>query len=153
MDDTIYEDRPTPDVWIRIIMLLPAAILLIMAFERYRNGDVAITLYLASGSILLSVIMPLLIPRKYCILESGIRIVLGGPMAFTIPFRKVTAVRPARVTTLGVNFPANFKQSHTLEIVRRGALPVTITPDDDAAFIENFDKVFRQWKEYGEKPK
>ena len=151
MDTTVYEDKPTPDIWIKLIILLPSAILLVSAIGLYADGHKDVTLYMAGFALLLGFAIQFLIPRRYCIHDSSIRIMLGGPLAFNIPFKSVSAVRPARSTTVGVNFPANFKQSHALEIVRRRSLPVTITPDDPPAFIQNFDKAFSQWKAYGEK--
>ncbi|MGD0856225.1 MAG: hypothetical protein ABSA18_10525 [Dehalococcoidia bacterium] len=146
MDYKIYEDKPHTDIWMKGILLLPSAILLVTAITLWQESLQA-TLYLIAGALLIGLVFIFIIPIKYCIFNTKIRIKFRGPFAFNIPFETVTDVREPRWFTAGINLPTNMSQSSTLEIARKGRMPVNITPADKQAFVSNFDKAFNDWKQ------
>jgi hypothetical protein len=146
MDYKIYEDKPHTDIWMKGILLLPSAILLVTAITLWQESLQA-TLYLIAGALLIGLVFIFIIPIKYCIFNTKIRIEFRGPFSFNIPFETVTGVREPRWFTAGINLPTNMSQSNALEIARKGRMPVNITPADKQAFVSNFDKAFNDWKQ------
>jgi len=146
MDYKIYEDKPHTDIWMRGILLLPSAILLVTAITLWQESLQA-TIYLIAGALLIGFVFIFIIPIKYCIFNTKIRIEFRGPFAYNISFDTVTGVREPRWFTAGINLPTSMSQSSALEIARKGRMPVNITPADRQAFVSNFDKAFKDWKQ------
>jgi len=145
MDYKIYEDIPHTDIWIRGIVLLPAAIILVTAIFTWQES-LEVTLYMIGLAFLSSLVIVFIIPIKYCIYNTKIRIEFRGPFAFNIPFETVTSIGDPRWFTVGINLPTNMSQSSAIEIARKGRMSVNITPSDKKAFISNFEKAFQDWK-------
>jgi hypothetical protein len=146
MDYKIYEDNPHTDIWMKGILLLPSAIILVTAIMLWQESLQA-TLCLITGSILFGFIFIFIIPIRYCIFNNKIRIEFRGPFAFNIPFETVIGVREPRWFSAGINLPTNMSQSSALEIARKGRMSVNITPADKQAFISSFHKAFQDWKQ------
>jgi len=146
MDYVVYEDRPRTDIWLKLIFLLPVALIFISAFIFSKSDPAGI--YVAIGAaIIMAILYFLIIPTRYCILNNKMRIEFRGPFAFNMPFDTITDVRDARWSTAGINLPTTMSQSSVLEIVRKGRMSVTITPADKQAFVSNFHKAFQDWKQ------
>ncbi len=146
MDYVVYEDTPRADIWIKLIIILPSALLLITSIILL-PVDLSATLYFILMALLLGIIFLFVIPVKYSILNSSIRIQFRGPLAFAIPFETIVTVRQARWSTVGINLPANMSQSNAVEIVRHRRMSVTITPADKQAFIHSFEKAIKDWQQ------
>ncbi len=145
MDYKIYEDNPHIDTWMRAILLLPSAIIVMTAIITWQESW-QVALYLIAGAVLFGFVFTFIVPIRYCIFNNKIRIEFRGPFAFNIPFETVTGLREPRWFSAGVNLPTNMSQSCALEIARKGRMPVNITPADKQAFISNFNKAFQDWK-------
>jgi hypothetical protein len=105
-------------------------------------------LFLLAEATLVSLLMILILPRKYRILDDRIEIVLGGPFRFNIPFKTIKGVRNATWKSVGINLPTSLSLKNGAEIVRKRCLSVNITPGDRQAFIENLEKAMKSWSVY-----
>ena len=143
----IYEDTPRYDVWLKAIMLLPLFLVLIGAFHLTASEpESAIGMF--ATAVLMSAIYWAVFPRKYRILESKVKIVLGGPFSFNIPFDTIETARAPKGASVGLNFPSSFSGKNAVQIVRRKRLSVNITPSDRELFLENLDKALNNWRSY-----
>lgn len=147
MDSIIHEDRPRYDVWLKAIMVLPVFFViagiyyLITAQVEAAIGMFAITLLMAATYWAI-------FPRKYLILDSKIRIVLGGQFSFNIPFDNLETARAPQGVSLGINFATTFLSKHAVEIIRKKGLNINITPSDRELFLENLNKALNDWGRY-----
>jgi hypothetical protein len=87
-------------------------------------------------------------PRKYLILDSKIRIVLGGQFSFNIPFDNLETARAPQGVSLGINFATTFLSKHAVEIIRKKGLNINITPSDRELFLDNLNKALNDWGRY-----
>jgi hypothetical protein len=85
-------------------------------------------------------------PRRYCILDNKVKIVLGGPFSFNIPFDNLETARAPEGVTCGINFATCFSSKNAVEIVKKKGLNVNITPGDRELFLENLDKALADWR-------
>lgn len=84
-----------------------------------------------------------IVPRRYQIFSDRLRVVLGGPVKFDVPFSTVKIVRPAQgLDTFiywGLRMATSFEG--VVEIVRRGGgLDMVISPYDRDTFMEQFEQ-------------
>ena len=146
MESLIYEDTPRYDVWLKAIMLLPLFFVLIGVFNLTSEPGSAIGMF--ATAVLMSAIYWAVFPRKYRILESKVKIVLGGPFSFNIPFDTIETARAPKGASVGLNFPSSFSGKNAVQIVRRKRLNVNITPSDRELFLENLDKALNGWRSH-----
>jgi hypothetical protein len=145
MDSVIYEDNPHYDVWLKGIMMLPVFFIVIGIYHLFiREIPSAVSLF--GLALLMGAFYWAILPRKYQILDSKIRIVLGGPFSFNIRFDNLeTAGKPEGIS-LGLNFATTFLSQHVVEIKRKKGMTVNITPDNRDLFLENLNKAVYDWK-------
>jgi hypothetical protein len=145
MDTVIYEDNPHYDVWLKGIMMLPAFFLIIGIYYLV-TAQVGSAIGLFATGVLMGAIYWAVFPRKYQILDSKIKIVLGGQFSFNVPFDNLeTAGKPEGVS-LGINFATTFMSQHVVEIKRKKGMKVNITPNDRELFLENLSKAVYDWR-------
>lgn len=148
MDSVIYEDAPKTDARMRLIVFLPSSLLLASVFF-IPPEDQSAAVFMILFAIILAGIIFCIIPVKYCILDSKIRISFRGSIHFDIPYGTVVTVRRSRWSTIGINLPANMSQANAVEIVRNKRLAVAITPTDQQVFISCFEETFSRWRKNG----
>lgn len=146
MDALIYEDKPRYDIWMKAIIALPLFFILIGAFNLTSEPEAAIGMF--ATAVLMAAVYWAVFPRKYCILSSKVRIVLGGPFSFNIPFNTIETARIPKGAAIGINFASSFSSKNAVQIVRRKGLNVNITPSDREAFLENLDKALSNWRSH-----
>ena len=144
MDSLIYEDKPRYDIWMKAIMALPLFFVLIGAFNLTSEPEASIGMFAAAA--LMAAIYWAVFPRKYCIFDSKVRIVLGGPFSFNIPFDNIETAKAPEGATVGINFASSFSSKNAVQIVRRKGLNVNITPSNRELFLENLDKALNNWR-------
>lgn len=150
MESLIYEDTPRYDVWLKAIMVLPLFFVLIGAFYLAASQpESAIGMF--ATAVLMAAIYWAVFPRKYRILESKVKIVLGGPFSFDIPFDSIETARAPQGASVGINFPSSFSSKNAVQIVRRKGLNVNITPSDREVFLENLDEALNSWRSQHER--
>ena len=146
MDSLIYEDKPRYDIWMKAIMALPLFFILIGAFNLTSEPEAAIGMF--GTAALVVAIYWAVFPRKYCILSSKVKIVLGGPFSFNIPFNTIETARIPKGAAIGINFASSFSSKNAVQIVRRKGLNVNITPSNRELFLENLDKALSNWRSH-----
>jgi hypothetical protein len=145
MDSVIYEDNPHYDVWLKGIMMLPVFFIVIGLYYLFIH-DIASAIGLFATTLLMGAIYWAIFPRKYQILDSKLRIVLGGQFSFNIPFDTLETVGKPEGVSLGLNFATTFVSEHVVEIKRKKGMTVNITPDKRDQFLENLNKAIADWK-------
>lgn len=145
MESIIYEDNPHYDVWLKGIMVLPVFFVVIGLYYVF-TAQVGSAIGLFATAVLMGAIYWAVMPRKYQVLDSKLRIVLGGPFSVNIPFDMLeTAGKPEGIS-LGLNFATTFISDHIVEIKRKKGMTVNITPNDRDQFLENLNKAMTDWK-------
>lgn len=145
MPAVIYEDTPRYDVWFKAVLLLPVFFLLIAAY-RFAGGDARSAVGLLATAALVVAVFWAIVPRKYCILEDRLSIVLGGPFHFDIPYGTIDTAQKPEGITLGINFATSMHDRNAVQIVRYGRMNVHITPSRPEEFIENLNKAVDRWR-------
>ena len=142
MDSILYEDKPHYDVGMKAIMALPLLFVIIGMF--FVESNEAIVMFATAA--LIAAIYWAVFPRRYRILSSKVRIVLGGPFGFNIPFDTIeTAIQPKGMA-IGINFATSFSSKNAVVIVRKSKLNVNITPGNRELFLENMDRALESWR-------
>jgi len=150
MDSIIYEDNPHYDFLQKGAMAIVMLPVIIILFFLFTGNFIGVISGFIAG-LLLGFYHWWLFPRKYQILDSKLRIVLGGPFPLDIPFDNLKTVRqPTRRewlwgTTLGFGV---YSREHAVQIVKKKSriLPhVNISPCDREKFLEHLNKAQNDW--------
>ncbi len=128
----------------KAIMALPLFFVLIGAFNLTSEPEASIGMFATAA--LMAAIYWAVFPQKYRILESKVKIVLGGPFSFNIPLDNIETARAPKGATIGINFVTSFSSKNAVQIVRRKRLNVNITPSNRELFLENLDKALSNWR-------
>ena len=145
MDSIIHEDAPRYDVWLKAIMLLPVFFLVIGAYYLIiAQTEAAISMFAAT--LLMGAIYWAVFPRKYLILDSKVKIALGGPFSVSIPFSNLETARKPEGISLGLNFATTLLSQHAVQIKTKKGWNVNITPRDRELFLENLNKALNDWR-------
>lgn len=147
MDSVVYEESPRYDVYLKAIMVLPV-FFIIAGIYYVIIAEVAAAIGMFATTILMAALYWAIFPRKYQILDSKFRIVLGGPFSFNIPFDNLETARAPEGISLGINFATTFLSKHAVEIIRKKGMNVNITPSDRELFLDNLNKALNDWRRY-----
>jgi len=145
MDSLIYEDNPHYDVWLKGIMVLPV-FFVIMGVYYLITAQLEAAIGMFAITLLVGAFYWAIFPRKYQILDSKIRIVLGGQFSFNVPFDNLELAGKPEGVSLGINFATTFLSQHVVEIKRKKGMKVNITPNDRDLFLENLNKALHEWR-------
>ena len=143
MDSVLYEDKPHYDIWMKAIMAFPLVFIIMGVFLSSEPGE-AISMF--ATAVLMAIIYWAIFPRRYCVLDSKVKIALGGPISFNIPFDSIESAGAPEGMSVGINFATSFSSKNAVQIVRKGKLNVNITPGNRAPFLENMDKALNSWR-------
>ncbi|MCK4331520.1 MAG: PH domain-containing protein [Dehalococcoidia bacterium] len=147
MDSLIHQDKPRYDIWMKAIIALPLFFFLIGAFY-LASSEPESAIGMFATAVLMAAVYWAVFPRKYRIFDSKVRIVLGGPFSFNIPFNTIETARVPEGLTAGINFASSFSSKNAVQIVRRKGLNVNITPSNRELFLENLDKALSNWRSH-----
>ena len=143
MDTITFEDKPKYDIWIKLIIGVPVAIVFISALFTIATEPEA-TASMFATLVLLAIIFWALFPRKYCITDRGVKVVLGRPFSFTIKFKNIIKAHMPKGLTIGFNYVTSIK--NTVQIETRRGMNFNISPSNPGLFIENLEKALEDWK-------
>jgi len=147
MDSLIYEDKAYHDIWLKVVLALPLAIFFIWGlYLATSEPETAKGLFFTA--VFIAIILWTILPRKYCILDSKVKVVLGGSLSFSIPFDTIEIARIPKGTTVGINLVTSFSSKNAVQIVRKRRLNVNITPSNRELFLENLDRTLNRWRSY-----
>ena len=83
-----------------------------------------------------------ILPKRFLVYEDRLKIVLGGPFSYTIPFRDIITVRQATKDMAwiywGIRLGTSLK--FQVEIERKNGLGVIISPSMENKFIEQLNQ-------------
>jgi len=145
MDSVVYEESPRYDFLLKGIMALPVFFILFGIYYLY-IAQVEAAIGMFATTVLMFAVYWAIFPRKYQILDSKFRIVLGGSFSLSIPFDNLETARKPEGATFGINFPTCFSSDRVVQIVRKKGWNVNITPNDRDLFLENLNKVMHDWR-------
>jgi len=145
MDSVIYEDNPHYDVWLKGIMVLPV-FFVIMGVYYLITAQLEAAIGMFAITLLMAAFYWAIFPRKYQILDSKLRIVLGGQFSFNVPFDNLELAGKPEGVSLGLNFATTFLSQHVVEIKRKKGMNVNITPNNRELFLENLNKALHEWR-------
>ncbi|MBM4452417.1 MAG: hypothetical protein FJ024_08095 [Chloroflexi bacterium] len=150
MNSAVYEDKPYYDVWMKSLMALPALFAVVGA--GYMVGkDTKEAIALLAVAVIVAAVYWAIFPRKYSIHSTGMKIILGGPFSFNVPFERVESAIKPEGATIGINFPGSFSSAHAVQIVRIGKMSVNITPQNPEVFMEQFNRTLGNWRASGDR--
>jgi hypothetical protein len=147
MDSVIYEDSPRYDTFLKAIIVLPVFFIIAGIYYLF-TGEVEAGTGMFATTLLMVALYWAILPRKYRILDSKFKIVLGGPFSFNVPFDNLEAAGAPEGATFGINFATTFISEHIVEIKRKRGLTVNITPNNRDQFLENLNKALTDWRRY-----
>jgi hypothetical protein len=145
MDSVVYEESPRYDVYLKAIIVLPVFFIIAGIYYLF-IGQVEAGTGMFAITLLMAALYWAIFPRKYQILDSKFKIVLGGPFSFNIPFDNLEAARVPEGATFGINFATCFSSERTVQITRKKGWNVNITPSNRDQFLENLNKALNDWR-------
>ncbi len=142
------------DWWVRAVLAASFVLFVVMALIMFAAG------HILEGAIMLGVILfdALLLwsflPQSYEIRPEGLRIVLGWPWRFNIPFDTIAEIHAGRgfqaLAYGGLRFSPSVK---TPVVVRRSrGISVVISPQDRQEFIDAVNEALSRYRERGQHP-
>lgn len=147
MDSVIYEEAPRYDSLLKAIMVLPV-FFIVFGIYYLIIAEVEAAIAMFATTLLMGIIYWAIFPRKYQILDSKFRIVLGGPFSLNVPFSNLEAARVPEGATFGINFHTCISSDRVVQIIRKKGWNVNITPNDRDLFLENLNKALNDWRRY-----
>jgi hypothetical protein len=139
----VYRDQPEYGLFLRLIMIIPAA-LLAASLYLFLNNETEGSLALLFEACIMGLIFWSVFPREYQVYEDRLRIVLGGPFSVTVGFQDIKAIRAGSGTGLTVNWVTRITRSY-VEIVKKRGWSIAITPTANDSFIRNANQALEQW--------
>jgi hypothetical protein len=140
----LYENAPRTDMWLKLllggilVMFLVLGSVLLFQGKPDAFGMFGIAVFY---TLLFKIIMP----QRYQIYSDKIRIVLGGPIAWSIPFSTIKEVRSASGAKAfaynGVRFATSSK--NVVEIRRSRGCNVVISPSNKDVFLEQASRAMK----------
>jgi hypothetical protein len=148
MEALVHRDATHRDIGLKLVLSIPIVIILIPALLYLASNDSKTAYEMLAIVVVIVIVIWLILPRQYLIFDDRLKIVLGGPLSFNVPFHTIKTARIPKGTTFGVNFPSSLSSKHVVEIVRNRRMSVTITPDDRDLFLKTLEKALSDWKTY-----
>ncbi len=144
----LHEEKAGYDLWPMAVLVLALAATLVPA--------VVLLFYEVAGAIFLfgttafdALLFHLVLPRRYQVFHTRLRIVLGWPLHWDIPLSTIREARPARPVNTwiydGIRFATSSKT--TVEITREKGLDVIVSPRDRQRFLERLGEALRAARE------
>ena len=133
----LYEDASRTDMWLKLMLVGIPMIFLVLGLVLLFQ-DTASAFGMFGVTIFYAVLFRLIMPQRYQVYSDKVRIVLGGPFAWNIPFSTIKEVRPASRASAfaynGVRFATSSRG--VVEIRRSKGCNVVISPSNKDVFLE-----------------
>ena len=132
-----YEDTARVDMLLKLMLTGIQAMFLVLGLVLlFWDTEVAFIMF--GVTIFDAVLFRLVMPRKYQVYSDKVRIVLGGPFAWNIPFSTIKEVRPSSGASTFVYSGVRFATSSrdVVEIRRSRGCNVVISPSNKDVFLE-----------------
>jgi len=118
-----------------LVMLVAGALL-------WRSADREGSYAMLATAALIFLLMQAVMPRRFEVYGTRLRVVLGGPFAFNIPFAEITAVVPVSPSLAFVHGGLRLTTAADTAVVvkRRRRLDVVVSPADRDGLIQAFEQ-------------
>ena len=140
----LYEDTPRTDTWLKLmlggILIILLALGIGLLFEETEDAFVifGVTIFDALS-------FRLVMPQRYQVYSDKVRIVLGWPLAWNIPFTTIKEVRSASGAKAfaynGVRFATSSKG--IVEIIRSKGCNAVISLSNKEIFLEQVSRAMK----------
>lgn len=141
----LYEDTPRYSLPIKLVLIGEVSLFLFLAIWLVEHGQHQGALVSLGIGLFLAALFWAIFPRSYQVLEDRMRIVLGGPFSWDIPYRTIDAARVSTGWFVGVSFSTALARRH-VEIVRSKGMNVAITPSHYTYFVESLNRALEEWR-------
>jgi hypothetical protein len=140
----MYEDTPSYD-WITKILVAAILGAYLVAGIVLLFYAVALGIALFGDALLVALIFYFVLPRRYQVFNTKLRIVLGWPLGWDIPLSTIRQARAghdsARWIYRGVRLAVS--SGTVVEIVRKKGWNVIISPSNRETFLERLNDVLK----------
>ena len=140
----LYQDEPAYGLFLKLIVVLVPAALLVASIYLLSSGESSGGLALLVEAFIVGFIFWIVFPRRYQVYEDHIRIALGGPFSVKVGFDKIEAIRVTSKFIFSVNFVTKLTKSY-VEIAKRRGLSIAITPKSNELFVDNASQALEEW--------
>lgn len=139
----LYEDTPRYSLPIKLILIGEVGLFLFLAIWLVEHGQHHDALVSLGVGLFLAALFWAIFPRSYQVLEDRMRIVLGGPFSWDIPYRTIDTARVSTGWFWGMSFSTALARRH-VEIVRTKGMNVAITPSNSTYFVESLNRALEE---------
>jgi len=150
-DHLIYEATVAYDRWLKPVMVGVIALVLVLRVTLAPIDSENPWLIILALAAFYAFILHAVMPRRFLVFKDRLRIVLGRPFGFNIPFSAIQEARIASGGKLWVYWGIQFATStgSIVEIVRHRGLNIIISPTDRKMFLEQFNQALQMFKAGG----
>ena len=137
----VFEDKPVYDKINKYLIGSILAVPLIVAIVLLTQ-DILGAAIMFGVTVFDAILFWCILPKRFLVYEDRIKIVLGGPFSYNIPFRDIINVRQATKDMAWVYWGMRLGTSlkFQVEIERKNGLSVIISPSMENAFIEQLNQ-------------
>ncbi|UCC17499.1 MAG: PH domain-containing protein [Dehalococcoidales bacterium] len=137
----VFEDIPVYDNLNKYLISGIIAIPLIVAIVLLTQ-DILGAAIMFGVTVFDALLIWCILPKRFLVYEDRLKIVLGGPFSYTVPFRDITNVRQATKDMAWVYWGMRLGTSlkFQVEIERKNGLGVIISPSMVNEFIEQLNQ-------------
>lgn len=139
----VYQDVPAYGLLVKLFIVIIPGGMLATSMYLWSISETSDGLALLIEAVIIGFIFWVVFPRRYQVYEDHVRIVLGGPLSVKVGFDKIKTIGITSKQTLSVNFVTKLTKSY-VEIAKKKALPIAITPGDNDLFVENANRALGQ---------
>lgn len=144
----IFEDKPVYDKPNKYLIGGIIAIPLIIAIVVLPQDILGATI-MFGVTVFDAILFWCILPKRFLAYEDRLKIVLGGPFSYTVPFKDIINVRQATkdmaLVYWGMRLGTSLK--YQVEIERKNGLSVLISPSMENAFVEQLNQARENYVE------
>jgi hypothetical protein len=136
----VFEDKPVYDKLNKYLIIGIIAIPLIVAIILLTQ-DILGAGIMFGVTVFDAILFWCILPKRFLVFEDRLKIVLGGPFSYTIPFRDIVEVKQATKDMAVIYWGMRLGTSLKFQIVieRKNGLSVLISPSLEGEFIEQLN--------------
>lgn len=146
----VYETAAEYGRWLKLILGGVMALILVQRIVLL-PVDLEGLWWIFGVAAFYALLLHAILPRRFMVFRDRLRIVLGRPFAFNIPFSNIQEARSAPGGKMYVYGGIKFATSagSVVEIVRRKGLNIVISPADRKTFLEQLSQELQRFNAGG----
>jgi hypothetical protein len=149
MSNLIFEDKPCYDAGMKMILSVAPVILLAQAVQVYLTEGLAEAKAVAMPLVIIFLIYLFVLPRRYQVMDDGIKILLGRPFSIGYSYGAISEVTRQGRHYFGINLATAISSNRSVYVLRDRGMRVAITPCDPDAFVRAASQAMESWKRTG----